>query len=178
MSIIKNKKEKSNIKLTNYFILLLIFIISIGITVYICSWYRLYDDREKNTPVIRDTLFEITSKELEHYILENPDCVLYMCQSYTNNCRNFEKDFKKVINKYNLKNYIVYVNLSSNDIKEFTDSFNSKYSKKIELNYNYPALIVMEDGLINSVLQSDDKHNLSIDKTKQFIEINKIGEYE
>jgi len=91
----EQKEQKRNIKLKNYVILVLLFLAGIGITLYLCELYRVYDEYQKQTPVIRDTLSEITSEDLEHYILENPTTVIYMCTSSDMICRNYEKDLKK-----------------------------------------------------------------------------------
>ena len=50
----KTKKEKNLVK--NYFILAIIFLAGIGLTFYLCRWYKVYDDYKKQTPVIRGTL--------------------------------------------------------------------------------------------------------------------------
>ena len=54
----KNKMTK------NYLILAVIFIVGIGITLYLCDCYRVYDEYQKQTPVIRGTLSEITNRTL------------------------------------------------------------------------------------------------------------------
>ena len=76
--------------LKNYLILAAIFLAGIGLTFYLCNLYKVYDEYQKQTPVIRDTLSEITADELEHYILENPTIVIYMCTSSDMVCRNYE----------------------------------------------------------------------------------------
>ena len=125
MAISKNKEKKKGLK--NYFILILIFVLGIGVTLYLSKLYHVYDEYQKETPVIRGVLAEITSEELEHYLLENPTIVIYMCTSSDMLCRNFEKDFKKLIEKENLQEEIVYLNLSDIDQKEFIKDFNEKY---------------------------------------------------
>ena len=55
-------------------------------------------------------------------------------------------------------------------------NFNTKYNFKIALTTNYPAIVIFEDGKIVSILQGTTDEELTISKTKQFIEINKIGE--
>ena len=74
-----DKKQKKQMK--NYFILLLIFVLGIGITLYLTRLYHVYDEYQKQTPIIRGVVSEITNEELEHYLLENPSTVIYMCTS-------------------------------------------------------------------------------------------------
>ena len=44
----------------NYVILIVIFLLGICLTLYLCKWYKVYDDYQKEIPVIRDSLLEIT----------------------------------------------------------------------------------------------------------------------
>ena len=169
-----NEKKKGGLK--NYLILTAIFLAGIVLTLYLCNLYYVYDEYQKQTPVIRDTLFEITSDELEHYILENPTKVIYMCTSSEMVCRNYEKGFKKLIKSKELQEDIVYLNLSGLDQNKFIEEFNNKFKFKVKLTTYYPALVVFEDGKITSKLQGNADEELTIVKTKQFIEIHKIGE--
>ena len=174
--MVKKVEEEKKIPIKNYIILAIIFICGIGITLYLCDWYRVYDDYQRQTPVIRGTLSEITTEELEHYVLENPTAVFYMCTSEDIVCRSYEKDFKKYIEKEDLFNDIVYINLSNIDIQSFVDNFNNRYNYKIKLTSNYPALVIFDEGKVSGIIQGDEEEKLTVSKTKQFIEMNNIGE--
>lgn len=175
----ENKKVEETKKVTfkKYLILALIFALGIGLTLYFCKWYKVYDEYQKQTPVIRGTLVsEITNEDLEHYILENPTSVIYMCTSQDMVCRNYEKDLKKYVEEESLQETIVYLNLTDIDQKTFVKDFNSKYNYKVKLTKSYPAIVIFEDGKIHNILQGKKDEKLTISKTKQFIEMNKIGE--
>ena len=163
-------------KIKNYILLAVIFILGIGLTLYMCSCYRVYDEYQKQTPVIRGTLSEITNEEITHYILENPTTVIYMCTSSNDICRQYEKGLKKLIHNTNLPEYIVYLNLSDINQDEFVEEFNSSYPYKVKLTTSYPAFVIFEDGQIKNILQGNKDNPLTISKTKQFIELNHIGE--
>lgn len=171
-----NKEPKRKIKIKNYIILALLFIAGIGLTLYLCELYKVYDEYQKQTPVIRDTLSEIKYEDLEHYILDNPTTMIYMCTSSDMICRNYEKDFKKLIESKELQDKIIYLNLSNANKEEFVEDFNKKYQYKIKLTSKYPAIVVFEEGKISNLLQGDAEKKLTVVKTKQFIELNKIGE--
>ena len=168
------ERKKGGLK--NYLILAALFAIGISITLYLCELYKVYDEYQKQTPVIRDSLSEITADDLEHYIQENPTTVIYMCTASNMTCRNFEKDFKKIIKSKDLQETIVYLNLSDLDQEKFVENFNRNYPHRIKLTSNYPALVVFEEGKIINLLQGKSDEKLTIIKTKQFIEIHKIGE--
>ncbi len=168
------KKNKAKVK--NYLLLILLFGAFITITLYLCNLYNVYDEYQKETPVIRGTLLEITNEELGHYLIENPTAVIYMCTSSDMVCRNYEKDLKKLVKQKNLQDKMVYLNLSNINQEEFVKNFNSTYKSKKGLTTNYPAIIFIEDGEIESILQGTEKEQLTITRTKQFIELNKIDE--
>ena len=158
---------KSNKKIVkNYFILALIFLAVILLVWYICKWYTVCNDYKKEIPVIRGTLnYEITESDFEHYILENPSSVVYMCTASEEKCRDFERDFKKIVVAKNLQDSIIYLNLSNTDIDSFVKDFNNKY----------PLLVEFTDGKVTGLVQGENGNSLSISKMKQFIEIHKIG---
>ena len=92
------------------------------------------------------------------------------------NCRNFEKDFIKFIKRDNLQDEIIYLNVSNLDADKFVEDFNKKYNYRSPLTKNYPALIMFENGKICGILQGKSDKKITISRTKQFIEMNKIGE--
>ena len=169
------KEQEKKVTIKSYLILATIFMLTIGITIYLCECYKVYDESKKETPIIRGTLSEITSEELEHYVQENQNCVVYMCTASNQVCRDYEEKFKKLIKKKNLQEDIVYLNLSNIEQDKFIESFNNKYKYKIKLTSNYPAIVIFDEAKISALLQENDE-KLSIDRTKQFIELNKIGE--
>lgn len=169
------KEEKKNV-IHNYIILAVIFVLSMGVVVYLCKLYNVYDEYQKETPVIRGTLQEIVDDDLEHYVLDNPTSVIYMCTSSNETCRSFEKGLKKLLNKNNYSDQIIYLNLSNLDQDEFVDNFNGRYMRKAKLTTNYPAFVLFVDGKAVSILQGTESKPLTITKVKQFLELNDIGE--
>ena len=168
---IDNKKM-----IKNYFALALIFLAVILLVWYICRWYAVYNEYEKETPIIRGTLnYEINVDDFDNYILENPSSVIYMCTAEEEKCRIFEKDFKKIIVSNNLQDSIIYLNFSDSDIDKFISEFNNNYKYKIKLTKNYPLLVEFVDGNVTGIVQGDNDKVLSITKMKQFIELHQIG---
>ncbi|MBQ2639942.1 MAG: hypothetical protein IJF92_04175 [Bacilli bacterium] len=169
------KKEEKNIPIKNYVILGIIFLISIILVIYLCRCYKVYDESQRETPIVRGHLSEITENEIDSYLVENPSTVFYMCTASDFTCRNYEKDFIKLIDEKNLSNSIIYVNLSNADIDTFVDNFNKNHKYKVKLTKEYPALIVFDESKIISILQGNRKEKLTISQTKNFLDINKIG---
>ena len=120
----KNQERKLTLK--NYLILLLVFAITIILTLYLCKCYTVYRESIKEIPVIRGTLSEITSEELDHYIQENPNCTVYICTASNPNCRNFEEDFIKFRTyAYNSKSEFLDIYFKQTDDITFTSNLTS-----------------------------------------------------
>ncbi len=170
------KKELRKIPTKNYVILMIIFIMVFLLIYYLYSWYKAYNEYQKEIPVIRDTLLEINSDEADHYIQENSDTVIYLCTASNDVCRKFEKNFKKLIEKKSLEEAITYVNLSDTSTEKFTDSFNNTYKYKNKLKNNYPALIVFKDGVIVDMVQGSKENKLTISEIEKVLKENNVGE--
>lgn len=171
--------EKNNslrkVPFKNYVLLVILFIVTFLLTFYIYRWYVVYLDYQNNIPIIKDTLPEVSEEEMKHYILENSTSAIYVCTASDNECRTFEKSFKKLIEKEGLKEYITYVNLEDKNKDSFINKFNSNYPyKKVGLT-KYPALIYFEYGQVVDMIQASDDEKLSISDVKKFIKNNKIG---
>lgn len=166
--------EERIIPVKNYVILLIMFVAVVVLVFYLCNLYHVYDAHQRKVPVIRDTLSEIQPDELEHYVMETPSTAIYMCTAENEICRDYEKGFKKLIEKEDLQDSIIYLNLSNIDLNQFVDKFNAKYPYKVEITKNYPALVIFEDGEICAMLQGTNKQKLTLTQTEQFIEMNQI----
>lgn len=172
----KKKEETRKIGIKNYLILALIFVVTTIITLYLCNVYNVYQESKKQIPIIRGTLSEITSEELEHYISENPTVMMYMCTASNETCRKYEKSLKKYVVREELQDKIVYLNLSEEESIDFAEKFNNVYTKSLKLKNNYPALVIFEEGIVTHLLQAKENEKLTITKTRQFMDLHKIGE--
>ncbi len=163
----------------NYFILAIIICLAVLVILYAGSWYKAYSDYKKQTPVIRGTLsYEITGLDFEHVLAENPTSTFYMCTSSSDNCRAFEKSFRRLVTKDELQDKIIYVNLSGDDISSFVNNFNNNYKYKVKLNESYPALVTFTDGKITGLIEGSEKDPLTIKDAEEFIKVNHIRSIE
>ena len=168
--------EKKNKKLVrNYIITLILFIACFGLVLYLRELYRVNEAEQKKIPVIQGYISEIYSDDLEHYIMDNPNGVIYMCIANDENCRTFEREFKKLLKKDEYNDNLAYLNLMDVDQNKFLEEFNSKYIYKVKLSKDYPAFVLFEEGKVKSILQ-DKSRKLDIVKVKHFLELSEIGE--
>lgn len=99
-------------KYKNYGILVLIIAISIIGCIYALKWHAVYKDNVLNTAIVTDYLHELKKPEFINYLSENPSAVIYFGVTSDENCRKFEKAFKKYVIDHNLSETIVYINVN------------------------------------------------------------------
>ena len=170
----KIENEKNYVK--NYFILAVLFLACFGLTIYFCKWYDVYKEYQKEVPVIRGSMLEIYSDDLEHYLVDNPNSIIYMCTAYSDVCRQYEKKLKKYLTKNDAIDNLVYLNLTNEDSEKFLEKFNQKYPYRISLKGNYPSFVVFENGVVEKILQGTSQTPLSITKTQSFLEFYMVEE--
>ena len=172
----KVEQETVPSKTHNYILLTVIVVVFVAFVLYLCQVYKVGQEEKMRIPVISGALQEIYQEDLEHYIMDNPTALIYMCTANDDTCRSFERDFKKLLRKKDYNDSIIYLNLTDVDQDEFVKKFNEMYHYKIKLTTRYPAFVLFEDGKIDSVLQGKEDKPLTITKVKQFLELSQIGE--
>ena len=86
------KSTKKN-KLKNYLLLIILFLTSMALVLYFCELYKVNQEEKKKVPVISGSLSEIYSTDLEHYVLDNPTTVIYMCTADNETLKETSKNF-------------------------------------------------------------------------------------
>lgn len=165
--------KKKVIPLKNYLILGMIIIVTLLGVLYLCSWYRQYQDNKINKPVITNVLREVQFNNLDTVLTERDMLIMYMCTTDENICRSFEKKFSEYIKDNNLTEEIVYLNLGySSDENNLLETVYNNYKsdtlvKKI---YEYPTLVIFNRGEIVDVLSSNSKNKITIEQVSEFLE--------
>ncbi len=166
----ENKKE---IPTQNYIILGVIIIITLLGVIYLCSWYRQYHDNKINQPVITSVLREVQFNNLDTVLTERDMLIMYMCTTDENICRSFEKKFSEYIKDNNLTEEIVYLNLGySSDENDLLSTVYNTYKSDtlVKKVYEYPTLVIFNQGEIVDVLSSNSKNKITIDQVSEFLE--------
>lgn len=169
----KKKEDKREIPTRNYVILGIIVIITLLIVIYLCSWYKQYTDNKVNEPVITSVLREVEYNNLDTVLRERDVLIMYMCTTDESICRSFEKKFSEYIKDNNLTEEIVYLNLGYlKDENDLLDTVYDKYKSDtlVKKVYEYPTLLIFNQGKIVDVLSSNGKNKIDIDKVEEFLE--------
>ena len=159
----KNKKK-------NYVTLTIIYVLVIALVLYVASWYQTYNDYKSTIPVLRNTHPPLNTTELDHYILENSDVVVYMCIANDKECRNLDTSLKKELLKNGLQTNITYIDLQEvTSKKDYIDSIFHTYNNTSTNISGVPLLLAFKDGKIVSYLESTDNMKLTAKDTIKFI---------
>lgn len=164
------KKKKKN-----YVTLAIIYLVVIGAVLYAASWYNTYQNYKTTIPVLRNTVSEINTAELDHFVLENPDGVVYMCVASDTTCRNFDTNLKKELLKNGLQDSVTYIDLQDVANKEnYIDSVFASYGMSSNMN-NTPLFLAFEDGRVVSYLGEGETTKLTVEEAIKFIKKYGVG---
>ena len=74
-----SKKEKvREIPLKNYIYLFIVLLGSVLFLIYVYTWYETYKENKLKTGILNDYLTIINYNELDDYIIENKNAILYV----------------------------------------------------------------------------------------------------
>ena len=154
------KKEKE-IPLKNYILLSIVLILTIVVVIYFFLWKNTYEKSNLQTPILDDYLLVINYNELNNYLVENKDAIIYVSKLNDESIRLFENKFKNIINKNNLNNKILYLDLTE-ELKEnnIVKEINKKYGKEMT---EVPTIVIIKDGKISSSYNiKENKYNIKL----------------
>ena len=160
------KDEKRVIPLKNYIILGVIILVTILTLHYFYMWFDAYNETKLNRPILNKYMDVINYNELDNYLIENPNTILYVSILEDLEIRNFEKDFKEIFKKGKVDNYILYLDITE-DIKD--ESIKKQMKDKYSINsvsiLDVPAILVFDGGSLKSIY-TIDKNDYDIDRIK------------
>lgn len=140
----------------NYFILFIVIVLSLLIAFYFRKWYKAYEDSYLSKSIVGNYLFEINYKELDNYLVENQSAIIYVSKVGNEKIRNFEKKFINAINQNDLKNKILYLDLSN-----YKGDTNDKYTINDKDITSVPNISVFKNGKLDDIYVIDvDGYNM------------------
>lgn len=164
------RKNNREIPTKNYIIVGMIFLISFILILLGGTWYKNYIEYQLAIPIIGGYINEVSDQEIDNYLLENNDTMVYIGKSNDNNCRSLEKELKKFIKKHNLRDQIIYIDLNKvNDQASFIENFNNKYATSVRID-KYPAFIIIKNAQILDLVSKTKNQNLYIDNIEQLLD--------
>lgn len=170
------KEELRKVPFKNYIILGIIFLVSMLILYYFYMWVDAYNESKLNKPIMDKYMEVINYNELDNYLIENPNTIIYVSVLENKEVRDFEKKFKKLFINNEIDNKILYLDITNeiND-KSVKEMLKERYSINSVSILNVPNIIVFDDGNLKTIY-SISEDNYDIDRIKLFINNNKFSE--
>ena len=152
------KDELRKVSLKNYIILAIVLLVSIGLLYYFYLWYSAYRENKLSISIMDRYMDKINYNELDNYLIENNDAIIYVSILNDEEIRSFEKDFKSLFKKKYIKYKVLYMDVTS-DIDEFNKRYNG---------IHIPSIMTYSDRVLDSVYEIDTDA-YSLDSIKKYI---------
>ena len=136
----------------NYIILGIVVLLTIGLVYYFYTWSKLYNDVKLNERILDNYMEVINYNELEDYLIENPDTVIYVSVLKNSTIRDFEKKFRKVLKNNEIDKKILYLDLTNDiDNKNLKNEMKKKYHiNNLDIT-DVPLIMVIENGTLKTI---------------------------
>lgn len=170
------KEELRKVPFKNYIILGIVLLVSMFLLYYFYMWVDAYNESKLNKPIMDKYMEVINYNELDNYLIENPNTIIYVSVLENKEVRDFEKKFKKLFINNEIDNKILYLDITNeiND-KSVKEMLKERYSINSVSILNVPSIIVFDDGNLKTIY-SISEDNYDIDRIKLFINNNKFSE--
>ena len=166
-------KGNKKIPTKNYVIVFVVFAVCIAAVFGVRAWYRNYKEYNLTIPVISGKVFEVKLDEFDEYVAAHDDFYLYAGTASNSNCRSIENKLVTVLEKRNIKDETIYLNMS--EAKNNSELYD-KLSKMGTLNKNfrYPIFAIIKDGKILGIV-SKNKSTVRIGDIEKLLDEYEVG---
>ncbi|MEG0826257.1 MAG: DUF6568 family protein [Bacilli bacterium] len=154
---------KKEIPRKNYYIVSIILIATLLIVI---TFVHFYKEFIKNEILMTDTIKEIKEVDLENFIIENPDIIIYLSNGTS---KNFEKKFVNLIKENGLSKEIYYFNRYNKKVNQIFKPYLNNNESLLEID----NIILFENGKIKHILYQN-KYNINENDVRYFLNSNEI----
>lgn len=158
------------VPLKNYLILGLILVVSVIVVLYF-NKLCINAKNKKNDNLLINFIREITPHELENYITENPNFVIYLDDENMQD-NSFQKKFKKFLIKYDLQKEVVFININQFDEKEFNEFIKKYYDNDLNIEKRKSLIIIDNQKIVDIMLADNEKFDINF--VKEFFKENGV----
>ena len=141
----------------NYIIMLIIAVSVVLLTLISCD---IYNTKYRKTSILTSYLSEIKMKDLDTYLMEKPNSIIYISNKSATNTEQ-ELKLKDKLIELNITDYIVYLNIDKTNIKKF----NKKFKSNIKID-ELPIIVIIEDNKITKEYSIDSIDLIEIGEIK------------
>ena len=151
--------ELIKIPTKNYIILGVVILVTLFILYYFYMWVDVYKESKINIPIMDKYMTVINYNELDNYVVENPNTIVYVSVLEDDRIREFEKQFKNKYRNNEIENDVLYMNITDDirntNIKEDMDD---RYVLNDLSITDVPCVLVFNDGLLKSIYSVSDNN--------------------
>lgn len=163
------KEELRVIPKKNYVILSIVIVVTMLILYYFYMWFDVYKETKLNMPILDKYMDVINYNELDDYLIENPDAIIYVSVLEDDKIREFEKKFKLSFKNNEINSDILYLDIT-NDIKDedIKNDMEKKYMFNSTSITSVPSILIIENGILKNIYSISD-NDYDIDKVLLFV---------
>lgn len=155
MIIIRGDAMKK-VPVSNYIKSLILIIITVVLTIFLANNYKARKEYESNINITMSFLTTVDASNIEEYLIENHDVIMYLSNSSDESLKEYEETLKKLIIKKELEKDIIYFDTKDLDEEYLKNLFQSYTSDNLEnINIIEPNLLIFDNGKINKILYKD-----------------------
>lgn len=148
------------IPLKNYIILGVILIITFSLLYYFYLWFDKYEETKLNRPILTKYMDVINYNELDNYLVENPDAIIYVSVLNNTKIRDFEKQLKQKFKDDAIDNSLLYLDITNTSKKEKEDMEELYYFNNLNI-LDVPCVLTFSSGELVSIYSvSDTGYNI------------------
>ncbi|MBQ9853858.1 MAG: hypothetical protein IJO57_02365 [Bacilli bacterium] len=148
------------IPLKNYIILGVILIITFSLLYYFYLWFDKYEETKLNRPILTKYMDVINYNELDNYLVENPDAIIYVSVLNNTKIRDFEKQLKQKFKDDAIDNSLLYLDITNTSKKEKEDMEELYYFNNLNI-LDVPCILTFSSGELVSIYSvSDTGYNI------------------
>lgn len=143
----------------NYFILAIIIILTIILVIYLGNWYKATEEMFANNNLLAEKLPEVKLIEIDTFLQENPNVIVYIDSNVNHQDKLFEKRLYDYVIKNNLTNSFVYLNknyVSDEQIIDLQKKYGTEEIKNTNMMF-IPNFYVFKDGKIINFCNKNGK---------------------
>ena len=175
--VVKSSTNERYIKPINYFYAVLVLVGGIALVWFIFNWYNIKREEQLmvsyliSSNTIESSITDINTLSL---IEQEAPSAYFIYISYTKdkNVYNFEKELKKLIDKYKLNDIFYYLDLT--EYKEKNIDCLNLVKEKLNINNinDLPVIIYFENNIVKDVVDGGKNAQIKIADVKKILKNN------
>ena len=161
------KDDLRVIPIKNYIILGIVILVSFLILYYFYMWVDAYKETKLNTPILDKYMEVINYNEINDFVMENPDTIIYVSILEDEKIRDFEKKIKVSFRRNMFEHDMLYLDITK-DINNSNLLNDNNGIINLSSIRNVPCVVVIKNGVFDNIYMVSD-NNYDIDNFINFI---------